>query len=228
MKIVPKYIEIPVTLWDNTDLTWLEKISLIAIYAVTSDPLGVRMSPATLSSMLNIPKEEAKAALNMLYRRGAIKLSVDEDGVQRTIAMPYKTDYPLAGEEKKIVDKGHVRQTYDYESIAQQWNDINPNLAPISRFTPKRKKQLRICLADNGVSVDALIKAFKIISISEFLNGQKTDWSASFDWLIKKSENLDKVLSGNYCNSYQEKQNYQSIMATGNATIQTNEEEVYK
>jgi hypothetical protein len=228
MKIVPKFIEIPLTLWENTDLTWIEKISLVAIYAVTSDPLGVRMSPGLLASMLNIPKDVAKDTLNSLYKRNALVLSVDEDGAQRTAALPFKTEYPMSGEKKMVVADSKPRQTYDYEFIAQQWNEINPQLAPIGRFTPKRKKMVRTCLTENGASVDALIKAFKIISISEFLNGRKTDWSASFDWLIKKSENLDKVLSGNYCNSYQEKQRYQQIIQTGNTVTVNEDEEVYK
>jgi hypothetical protein len=72
---------------------------------------------------------------------------------------------------------------------------------------------MRNTLTQNALSVDALMKAFRIIGISEFLQGKNQhNWSATFDWLIKKPETLEKVLSGNYCNSYVEKQRYYEIM----------------
>jgi hypothetical protein len=231
MKFVPKFIEIPITLWENNDLSWLEKISMLAISSVTSDPMGVKMSPSILATMLKISKSEAKKVLNDLYQRGAIELNVDEDGVQRTNALIYKTEFPYDGQKKAVVEEVPNRLMYDYDFIIAQWNEINPDMPPLSRFTPRRKKQLRTCLSENGVSVEGLIKAFRIISVSDFLNGRTgVDWKASFDWLIKKTENLDKVLSGYYCQSRRERQDYQTILNGGDVEIKNSKEEesIYK
>jgi hypothetical protein len=81
------------------------------------------------------------------------------------------------------------------------------------------------------VSVETLIKAFKIVSISDFLNGRSNknqSWRASIDWIIKKAENLDKILSGTYCNSYQEKNAYQAIMDGGEVKVENEIDEIYK
>jgi hypothetical protein len=231
MKRTLKYITIPITLWENSDLSFTEKAALIEIDNVTSDPQGVRMTPKTLATMLNITSKEAKDVLNSLYRHQAITLKTDEDGQTRTIALLYKDNYSLSDDKKNIDDKKSVKQNYDYDYIQEQWNTINPNLPQMSRFTPKRKKQLRICLSENGVSVETLIKAFKIVSVSDFLNGRSAknqSWRVTLDWIIKKAENLDKILSGTYCNSYQEKLDYQAIMSGGETEKETAIDEIYK
>jgi hypothetical protein len=160
-----------------------------------------------------------------------LTLTTDEDGEVRTLALLYKDDYALDGQKKDITTKSTPRQNYDYDYIQEQWNTINPNLPQMSRFTPKRKKQLRTCLSENGVSVETLIKAFKIVSISDFLNGRSAsnrNWRASVDWIIKKAENLDKILSGVYCNSYQEKCDYRTIMDGGEVSGESQTEDIYK
>ena len=44
------------------------------------------------------------------------------------------------------------------------------------------------------------------------LNGSSDQFKADFDWLVKKSENTDKVFRGYYSRSAQEKQDYEHIM----------------
>jgi hypothetical protein len=229
MKHIAKGIYIPIDLWQNTELSWMEKVALCEIDACVSDPLGVKMTPKVLSTSIGIPERQAKEILNSLYKRGAITIAVDEDGVQRTTPLLYKDSYALDGEKKDIIGKKPQKLTYDYDYIQEQWNTINPNLPPLSRFTPKRKKQLRISLTECGLSVESLIKAFKIISISDFLNGRNNNgWNASFDWVIRKPDNLDKVLSGNYCSSAKEKLDYQTILDGGEVGNTTVEDEIYK
>ena len=40
-------------------------------------------------------------------------------------------------------------------------------------------------------------KAFEKVESSGFLKGDKGDWKANFDWIMK-SGNLTKILEGNY------------------------------
>jgi hypothetical protein len=231
MKRSIKFITIPVSLWDNAELNFLEKAALVEIDSVTQEPNGVRMTPKALATMMNITVADAKSVLNSLYKRGALTLTTDEDGETRTLALLYKDNYALDKEKKEIAGKAPEHQSYDYDYIQEQWNTINPDLPPLTRFTPKRKKQLRTCLSENGASVETLIKAFKIVSVSDFLNGRgnkNQSWRASLDWIIKKAENLDKVLSGTYCNSYQEKNAYQTIMDGGEVKVENEINDVYK
>lgn len=228
MKIQPKFVCCPISLWSSTELTWSEKIALLTIDSATSEPSGVKMSVNTLATAMNIPQAESKKLLNTLYKKGALEVSIDEDGNQMVAALLFKDSYNSDDNKREIVGDKPTRNQYDYEAISQQWQQINPELPQLTRWTPKRKKALRNCLSEVGLTVDSLYKAFKIVAATPFLNGSSNQFKTSPDWLLK-ANNLQKVIEGYYCRSYQEKNDYQTIMTGGdiNANSHTSED-VYK
>jgi hypothetical protein len=186
------------------------------------------MSVNTLATAMNIPQAESKKLLNTLYKKGALEVSIDEDGNQMVAALLFKDSYNSDDNKREIVGDKPTRNQYDYEAISQQWQQINPELPQLTRWTPKRKKALRNCLSEVGLTVDSLYKAFKIVAATPFLNGSSNQFKTSPDWLLK-ANNLQKVIEGYYCRSYQEKNDYQTIMTGGdiNANSHTSED-VYK
>jgi hypothetical protein len=231
MKIIPKGLFIPLQLFETHQLSWHEKAAMLYIDATTDDPMGSKITSNTISKEIGVSTKEAKEILNSLHKKGAIQASVDEDGVMRVLALLYKESYVEETEKNDLVGEKQTRTDYDYEAIQSAWQQANPNLPAFPRFTPKRKRMMRNTLTQNALSVDALMKAFRIIGISEFLQGKNQhNWSATFDWLIKKPETLEKVLSGNYCNSYVEKQRYYEIMngAEISGGKEEAEDDVYK
>ena len=70
-----------------------------------------------------------------------------------------------------------------------------------------RKKQIRTLLASNNATVDDLMKAIKIISMSSFCQGKNDrNWRASFDWLIKDTKScFSRLFEGVYAFTQDEK-----------------------
>ena len=71
----------------------------------------------------------------------------------------------------------------------------------------KRKEQIRTLLASNNATVDDLMKAIKIISMSSFCQGKNDrNWRASFDWLIKDTKScFSRLFEGAYAFTQDEK-----------------------
>jgi hypothetical protein len=198
-------------LWENTtELTIPEKFALVEIDSYSPDPTGVVMTPHMLALSMGVTDKEAKELIVSLQEKGAIETSYNENGQVVMKALLYKESYSGSGKAAKIEEK--PKFTVDYDYIAEQWGLINPNLPPITRFTPKRKQKLRTMMANADISVDGLIKAFKIIAASGFLQGRTTNWSCTFDWLCRDANNVTKVLEGHYCKDFFERQAYDNIM----------------
>lgn len=228
MKLQPKFVCCPISLWSSTELTWLEKVALLTIDSATSEPSGVRMSANSLATAMNIPQADSKKILNALYKKGALEVTIDEDGNQMVVALLFKDSYGCDENKREIVGDKPTRNQFDYESIAEQWKKLNPELPQLSRWTPKRKKALRIALGELGITVDSLLKAFKIVAATPFLNGTSNQFKTSPDWLLK-ANNLQKVLEGYYCRSYQEKKDYQTIMEGSEVShVENTVDDVYK
>ena len=86
--------------------------------------------------------------------------------------------------------------------LLEQWNSIVP--WKVKDLTPNRKRCLADRLEEPGFFENFGIVANKVVA-SDFLSNRKhplndRDWKATFDWVIKDSENWIKVLEGNYDN----------------------------
>jgi hypothetical protein len=84
-----------------------------------------------------------------------------------------------------------------------EWNDfaLKNSLNPISSLSNNRKKKLQARLK-NGDFKKLFDKALIETKKSKYLLGAK-GWKITFDWLIKNSENILKVVEGNYRDSEQ-------------------------
>ena len=107
------------------------------------------------------------------------------------------------GKDKSFPKKEHI----DYDAIVKCWNETNPTLSNVKMLNNKRKEQIRNLLASNNATVDDLMKAIKIISMSSFCQGKNDrNWRASFDWLIKDTKScFSRLFEGVYAFTQDEK-----------------------
>ena len=105
--------------------------------------------------------------------------------------------------DKSFSKKEHI----DYDTIVKCWNETNPTLSNVKMLNNKRKEQIRNLLASNNATVDDLMKAIKIISMSSFCQGKNDrNWRASFDWLIKDTKScFSRLFEGAYAFTQDEK-----------------------
>lgn len=227
MKRNIRYLSIPLHVWTHPDLSVFERVVLIEIDSY-SDSNGCSAGAQALSSSIGLPAKTIKETLKSLQEKGAIEVRIDADGQKRIMAYLYKERY-VENPNKAVVigDKPSDVQTIDYQAIIDAWNEHCGDLQKVERLTPKRKQKTRTTLKGAGCTESDLIKAIKLIKASAFLRGDKGEWGATYDWLIKNPENLTKVLEGNYHKDYGERRLYEAIMRGEEVSKKQSEEEDY-
>lgn len=216
-----KHIVWPIGLWQTETLSWMAKIILMEIDSYPRTEQGVNVRSGAVATALGITKKECDAALKELFDKGAFKVNVDE-GQQLLIPLIYKDEYIADGTQKNVIgEKPDTTNTIDFDEVAEQWSKICSMLPPIQRWTPQRKRKLKAALNQSGLTVADLYKVFGLVGTSEFLNGSKSEWRCSFDWLVKSAYNLTKVYEGNYHKSIEERRAYELIINGGYKKIQS-------
>lgn len=210
MKKEARFINIPTSLWENQDLSWMAKIVLMEIDSYPRTELGVNVRSGAVASTLGITKKECDNALKELFDKGAIQVNLEE-GQRLLMPLLYKSRYIPTGQPIPDGEKPSPANSIDYDDVQAKWSEICHTLPPIQRFTPQRKRKLKAALNQAGLTVADLYKCFRIIASTAFLNGSG-EFAAHFDWVVKKSENLQKIYEGFYARSPQEKRDYEAIM----------------
>lgn len=210
MKREPRFINIPTSLWENQDLSWMAKIVLMEIDSYPRTELGVNVRSGAVATALDIKKKECDTALKELFDKGAIQVNLEE-GQRLLMPLLYKSRYISTGQPIPDGEKPSPANSIDYDDVQAKWSEICHTLPPIQRFTPQRKRKLKAALNQAGLTVADLYKCFRIIASTAFLNGSG-EFAAHFDWVVKKSENLQKIYEGFYARSPQEKRDYEAIM----------------
>ena len=210
MKKEARFINIPTSLWENQDLSWMAKIVLMEIDSYPRTELGVNVRAGAVATALGITKKECDNALKELFDKGGIQINIDE-GQKLILPLIYKDRYIATGLPMPEGEKPSTANSIDYDEVQAKWAEICPMLPPIQRFTPQRKRKLKAALNQAGLTVGDLFKCFRIIASTPFLNGAG-EFAAHFDWVVKKSENLQKIYEGFYARSPQEKRDYDNIM----------------
>ena len=210
MKKEARFINIPTSLWENQDLSWIAKIVLMEIDSYPRTELGVNVRSGAVATALGITKKECDTALKELFDKGAIQVNLEE-GQRLLMPLLYKSRYIPAGQPIPDGEKPSPANSIDYDDVQAKWSEICHTLPPIQRFTPQRKRKLKAALNQAGLTVADLYKCFRIIASTAFLNGSG-EFAAHFDWVVKKSENLQKIYEGFYARSPQEKRDYEAIM----------------
>lgn len=210
MKKEARFICIPASLWENQDLSWTAKIVLMEIDSYPRTELGVNVRSGAVATALGITKKECDNALKELFDKGAIQVNLEE-GQRLLMPLLYKSRYIPTGQPIPDGEKPSPANSIDYDDVQAKWSEICHTLPPIQRFTPQRKRKLKAALNQAGLTVADLYKCFRIIASTAFLNGSG-EFAAHFDWVVKKSENLQKIYEGFYARSPQEKRDYEAIM----------------
>lgn len=212
MKQPLRFMTIPKSFWDNESLSIVAKWVAITIDSYVDNPWGVAMSVRTIHSLTNIPTQDVKNALQELFNKGALEVNINE-GEKKFRPLLYESEYSLSKKDKLNVEgeKPNHANSIDYDDVQAKWSEICHTLPPIQRFTPQRKRKLKAALNQAGLTVADLYKCFRIIASTAFLNGSG-EFAAHFDWVVKKSENLQKIYEGFYARSPQEKRDYEAIM----------------
>lgn len=94
-------------------------------------------------------------------------------------------------------DEHAKKDRTDYKSIIERFNSVCNSLPRVTKLSDARKTKIRTFLKE--FTVDELYTVFAKAQQSDFLSGRSGRWSATFDWLINKT-NAVKVLDGNYDN----------------------------
>ena len=210
MKKEARFVNIPISLWENQDLSWMAKIVLMEIDSYPRTELGVNVRSGAVATALGITKKECDNALKELFDKGAIQVNLEE-GQRLLMPLLYKSRYIPTGQPIPDGEKPSPANSIDYDDVQAKWSEICHTLPPIQRFTPQRKRKLKAALNQAGLTVADLYKCFRIIASTAFLNGSG-EFAAHFDWVVKKSENLQKIYEGFYERSPQEKRDYEAIM----------------
>ena len=210
MKRETRIINIPTSLWENQDLSWMAKIVLMEIDSYPRSELGVNVRAGAVATALGITRKECDTALKELFDKGAVQVNIDE-GQKLLMPLIYKDRYIATGLPMPEGEKPSTANSIDYDEVQAKWSEICLMLPPIQRFTPQRKRKLKAALNQAGLTVGVLFKCFRIIAPTPFLNGAG-EFAAHFDWVVKKSENLQKIYEGFYARSPQEKRDYDNIM----------------
>ena len=226
MKKEARFVNVPISLWENQDLSWMAKIVLMEIDSYPRTELGVNVRSGAVATALGITKKECDNALKELFDKGAIQVNIDE-GQKLLLPLVYKDRYIATGLPMPEGEKPTTANSIDYDEVQAKWAEICHTLPPIQRFTPQRKRKLKAALNQAGLTVADLYKCFRIIASTAFLNGSG-EFAAHFDWVVKKSENLQKIYEGFYARSPQEKRDYEAIMKGDETDKKDSVDDFYK
>lgn len=99
-------------------------------------------------------------------------------------------------EREEDIEEERERDKIDYKEIVATFNSVCVSFPSVRALSDARKKAIKARL--NNYSVEDFKTLFEKAEASSFLKGKNSsNWSATFDWLIKDS-NMAKVLDGNY------------------------------
>lgn len=91
------------------------------------------------------------------------------------------------------------------QQVADEYNEKLSDLGSVKVLSDKRKSHIRASIkqfknSDHDFeNIETWSRLFVYISDCDFLMGNNSDWSASFDFIINKS-NLIKIVEGQYAN----------------------------
>ena len=226
MKREIRYLTVPISLWENQDLSWTAKIVLMEIDSYPRTELGVNVRSGAVATALGITKKECDNALKELFDKGAIQVNLEE-GQRLLMPLLYKSRYIPTGQPIPDGEKPSPANSIDYDDVQAKWSEICHTLPAIQRFTPQRKRKLKAALNQAGLTTADLYKCFRVIASTAFLHGSG-EFAAHFDWVVKKSENLQKIYEGFYARSPQEKRDYEAIMKGAETDKKDSVDDFYK
>lgn len=100
--------------------------------------------------------------------------------------------------EECRMSNANENEKHNYQLIADMYNATCVSFPKCTTLSEGRRKAIKARL--NKYSSEDFKRLFEMAEESDFLKGgNRNNWTASFDWLIKDT-NMAKVLDGNYAN----------------------------
>lgn len=88
-----------------------------------------------------------------------------------------------------------------HREIVDLFNEMLGGVLPkVEKLTKSRKNKIRVRWHEGLDDINEWKSLYGEVKASDFLMGDKTDWKATFDWLIANDKNWVKVKEGNYRN----------------------------
>lgn len=229
MKPTLKFITIPLSFFSSPDLSVNAKFVAVAIDMYTDSPDGVAMGMKAIQTATNLSAKEVKDALLELKGKGAIEVNMGENGEKLIKPFLYKDRYNPAGAKPIDGDKPTDAETLDWDEIASKWNESCPQLPPVSRWTPNRKRRLKSSLKQADMNCKDLYKVFAIVGATPFLCGNNDKgWFAGFDWVAGNATHLTKIYEGSYSHGVADRRAYEAIMNGGKANGTEKKDDIYR
>lgn len=110
------------------------------------------------------------------------------------------------GKEKKEKESKSSAAAYPCDDVVALWNDIcGGSLPRVKALNDNRRQKIKCRLEefskDSGEWLARVRELFERVIASDFLRGgNKSGWTATFDWLFENGKNWVKVVEGNYDN----------------------------
>lgn len=130
------------------------------------------------------------------YREKQKLLSCNTYSKANSKANVSRPEEDIEEEREEEREEEKERDKIDYKGIVAAFNSICVSFPSVKALSDARKKAIKARL--NTYSLDDFKTLFEKAEASSFLKGKNnSNWSATFDWLIKDA-NMAKVLDGNF------------------------------
>lgn len=134
--------------------------------------------------------------------------SITEDNAVITEDNGHITDDSKREEKGKEEKRKEKKENIEipYKEIIALWNSICLSLPKVKTLNDNRRMKIRCRLTESGCKTADQMTAwakeiFSLCQSSDFLRGEnKSQWTATFDWVFENSTNWVKVSEGNYAN----------------------------
>lgn len=120
-------------------------------------------------------------------------------GYEEPINRTNNKDKDIVIDKEIIKDKDKEKKEL-IKKVVDSYNEICISLPKCTKVSDARKSSILCRISDMG-GYDKVVEMFQKTEASDFLTGRKTDFKASFDWLICCKGNWIKVMEGNYDNN---------------------------
>lgn len=187
------------------------KYSLNGLTALSDDGITV------IRSALNELENQGYFKRHRLYENGklaGVEYIISETPMSENLILENLKQENLILEKQPLLNTNNIKDnnksnTKVKESmekkadickdIINEYNVICHRLIKAERLTESRKKHIKARV--NEMSREEITVAFHKANESDFLCGlNDRGWKADFDWLMKNSDNISKVLEGKYDN----------------------------
>lgn len=149
-------------------------------------------------------------SLTEAYTRAWTKDAIERREKREAERLGVETPQIEEKAEAEADKPGEKEDPIDYTAIKDAWNKMVQTAGlskelEIMRMTDNRRKHTRARVKEFGL--DQVLKAIETIPKRPFLLGQNDHgWRADFDWLVKNSEPITKILEGKYKDRTQDAQ----------------------